>query len=207
MASATGGLTSSAYRGGGNRTVTLRRAGRRFSRAPTGDFKAVRIRPCGCRQVSCPRSPPAISSASSASSSARTMLPVAEATRGCPDDRGDCRKNPANLLGVDLEVAYSGQIEGVRDWWCVDGDKRGDAHEHQRLRVEARRLDRSRGHTCEQVEDRGLGCPCHGSSFRKVWNANWRPRPSEPFLRGHTPPRGPTFHRPDRTKDGSRLGA
>ena len=33
---------------------------------------------------------------------------------GRPDDRGDCRKNAPNLLGVDLEDACSRQIEGIR---------------------------------------------------------------------------------------------
>ena len=50
------------------------------------------------------------------------------------------------------------EVHEIRDGRGIDRDERGDANEHERLRVEARRRERIRGHVPEQVEDGGLIC-------------------------------------------------
>ena len=82
--------------------------------------------------------------------------------RGCDprrsDDGGDRGEDAADLLGVDIELARCLEVHQVRDRRGIDRHQRRDANEHQRLRVEAGRLDRVRSHAREQVEDRGFAC-------------------------------------------------
>ncbi len=55
----------------------------------------------------------------------------------------------------------------VRRRRCVDRDERGDANEHQGLRVERRSRDRAGGHVREQIEDGGVSRLCHGSPLSR----------------------------------------
>ena len=82
------------------------------------------------------------------------------ARRGCDprraDDRCDRRKHATDLLGVDTHLACNGEVHQVRDRRRIDGDKRRDAYERKRLRVQTRRFDRIRRHARQQVEYRRL---------------------------------------------------
>ena len=77
------------------------------------------------------------------------------------DDRGDRRKNSPNLLGVDLELTHYLEVQGIRHRRRVHRDERGDPHQHQRLRIETRCLDRVLRHARQQIEHRGLSWLSH----------------------------------------------
>jgi hypothetical protein len=67
-------------------------------------------------------------------------LLVAEAIRAVPTIGATAARTPRTCR-IDLEVTRSLEIECTRNRRCVDRDQRGDTHQHQRLRIEARRLD------------------------------------------------------------------
>ena len=101
---------------------------------------------------------------------------------GRPDDRGDCRKNPANLLGVDLEVACSRQIEGIRDWGASTAIS---AAMRTSINVSASRLDASIEAAVISVIRSRTGVSvvsAMGAPFGRFGRGR-RPRPLEPFQR------------------------
>jgi hypothetical protein len=75
----------------------------------------------------------------------------------CAHDRGNAGEDTLNLIGVDADVAGGADVKQVRGRWSVDRDERGDAHQHERLLIEGRGLDRVGGHRFEQVDNRCFG--------------------------------------------------
>ena len=69
------------------------------------------------------------------------MLPVADATRAVPTIGAIAAEHAANLLGVYPDRPCRLEIQRIRDGGGVDRDERGDANEHEGLRVEARCLE------------------------------------------------------------------
>ena len=82
-------------------------------------------------------------------------------------DRRDGSEDAADLLLVDANLGGGFERSAVRGRGRVDRDERSDAHEHQRLLVEAGRLERVSGHFHEQVENLSPGGLLgHEVSFR-----------------------------------------
>ena len=102
---------------------------------------------CGCSSAD----------ASIATSSAAAIAPVADATRAVPTIGATAARTPRIRSGSMPISRCRSEVEQVRGRRGIDRDERSDADEHQCLRIEARRLDRVRGHAREQVEDRGVG--------------------------------------------------
>ena len=96
------------------------------------------------------------SATSIATSSASTMLARRGHDSRRADDRRDRGEHAADLLGVDADLVCRSEVHQVRDRRGIDGDERGDANEHERLLIEARRVERGCRHVLEQVEDRGV---------------------------------------------------
>ena len=58
---------------------------------------------------------------------------------------------PADLLGVDADLAPRFEVQQIRDGRGVDRDKSRDANERECLHIKTRRGDRIRGHAFEEV--------------------------------------------------------
>ena len=98
-----------------------------------------------------------LSSATSiAMSSASARLTVAEATRAVPTIGATAARMPRSFSDVDAHLGRRLGVRQIRDRRGIDRDERGDANEHELVRLEARRLDRVQGHAPEQVEQRSL---------------------------------------------------
>ena len=86
-----------------------------------------------------------------------TMLPVADATRAVPTIGATAASTPRTWSASMPASRRGSEVHQIRDRRGIDRDQRRDANEHERLRVEIRRLDRVRGHACEEVEDGSVG--------------------------------------------------
>ena len=128
----------------------IRRWTRRLDRR-RGASPSIRVRVGPDRRGHAAPSSSSSSATSIATSSASTIAPVAEATRAVPTI-GAIAAGPADLLGVDADLAGHSEVQQVRDRRGIDGDERRDANEHECLPVETRRGHRVRGHRCKQVE-------------------------------------------------------
>ena len=143
------------------------RPGTRAAAAPVGSATLLdrRGRPAGERLITA-----RASSASSSTSSASTILPIALATRAVPTIGAMRGQDAAEHLGVDADPGCRFEVHLVRLRRGIDGGERRDADEHQRPRVESRRGSRVGGHPHEQIEDPGLsGWIGHASLRSLMW--------------------------------------
>ena len=69
---------------------------------------------------------------------------------------GRPRQGHRGPLSIDADLAGRAEVHQIRDRRGIHRDQRGDANQHECVRIETRRGDRGRGHPGEKVQDRGL---------------------------------------------------
>ena len=72
------------------------------------------------------------------------------------DDRRDRCEDVARALRVESDGAAGLHVQEIGGRWRIDHDVYSETNKHQRLGVEARRVDRGLRHRREQVENRGI---------------------------------------------------